>query len=76
MAYSDPENIRSEVVKIRLNVREAALLKALNEYTGQQLAVLAREILLDHAQQVLNGMADVGQEQLFSEVPQQALNGN
>lgn len=76
MAYSDPENIREHVVKIRLNVREAALLKALNEYTGQQLAVLAREILLDHAQSVLTGMADCGQDQLFSEVPQQALSGH
>lgn len=76
MAYSAPENIRDNVVKIRLNDREAALLKALNEYTGQQLAVLAREILLEHAQQVLIGQADCGEPGLFSEVPQHAPSGN
>lgn len=75
MAYSAPENIRQHVVKIRLNDREAALLKALNEYTGQQLAVLAREIVLDHAAQVLGGVADCGQSNLFEEVPQHALSG-
>jgi hypothetical protein len=74
--YSAPENIRDNVVKIRLNDREAALLKALNEYTGQQLAVLAREILLEHAQQVLIGQADCAQSNLFDEVQQHARNGH
>jgi hypothetical protein len=47
--YSDPSNIRRHVVKIRLNDREAELLDAWNNYTGQQKAVVARDMLLEQA---------------------------
>ncbi len=47
--YSDPSNIRRHVVKFRLNDREAELLSAWNNYTGQQQAVVAREMLLEQA---------------------------
>lgn len=49
MAYSDPTNIRNNVVKIRLNDREDELVSAWVNYTGQQKAVLLREMLLEQA---------------------------
>lgn len=50
MAYSDPSLIREHVVKIRLNENEADLISAWVKYTGQQKAVLLREMLLKQAQ--------------------------
>lgn len=47
--YSDPSNIRKHVVKVRLNEREAELLQAWNNYSGQQIAVVARDMLLEQA---------------------------
>ena len=55
--YTDPTQIRAHVVKIRLNDREAELLNAWTNYTGQQKAVLLREMLLEAARLDLDGMA-------------------
>ena len=66
--YSDPSNIRRHVVKVRLNDREAELLDAWNNYTGQQKAVVAREMLLEQARLDLEasmGFADAPQLSLF-----------
>jgi hypothetical protein len=50
MAYTDPSLIREHVVKLRLNDQEADLINAWVNYTGQQKAVLLREMLLKQAQ--------------------------
>ena len=69
--YTDPTQLRQHVVKIRLNDQEAELINAWVNYTGQQKAVLLRDMLLEqatldmglHAQPVVAG----------SEVPQMGL---
>jgi hypothetical protein len=53
--YSDPALIRKHTVKLSLSDREAALLDALCAFTGEQKAVLLREMLLDRAKDVLQG---------------------
>lgn len=70
--YSDPSNIRSHTVKLRLNDNEAALIEALVNYTGQQKASLLRELLLEQAQMVLLGGNDAAASRPV-EVPQLAL---
>ena len=50
MAYTDPSLIREHVVKLRLNDNEADLINAWVNYTGQQKAVLLREMLLKQAE--------------------------
>lgn len=65
--YTDPTQLRQHVVKIRLNDREAELLNAWTNYTGQQKAVLLREMLLEQAR--LDLEANLG----LPEVPQMAL---
>ena len=71
--YADPANVRSHVVKLRLNDTEAALVEALVNYTGQQKAALLRELLLEQAQLVLcpqvaptGGSVEVPQLSLFA----------
>lgn len=59
--YSDPALIRKHTVKLSLSDREAALLDALCAFTGEQKAVLLREMLLDRAKDVLQGDTDSGQ---------------
>jgi hypothetical protein len=71
--YSDPANIRSHVVKLRLNDNEAALLDALVNYTGEQKATLFRELLLEQAQLVLCGNSAPASRAV--EVPQLASFG-
>lgn len=51
--YADPTKIRAHELKIRLNDSEADLINALVQYTGEQRAVIAREMLLAHARQVI-----------------------
>jgi hypothetical protein len=65
--YADPSLIREHVVKIRLNDQESNLIDAWVNYTGQQKAVLLREMLLEQAQR--NLMSDTQS----TEVPQLAL---
>ena len=69
--YSDPALIREHVVKLRLNDNEQALIDAWVRYTGQQKAVLLREMLLEQARLDM-GMNDAGIP-MQSEVPQQSL---
>jgi hypothetical protein len=68
--YSDPSLIRENVVKLRLNDREHDLLRAWANYTGQQPAVLFREMLLEQAR------LEFAAELQSSEGPQRALFGN
>lgn len=68
--YSDPSLIRENVVKLRLNDREADLLKAWANYTGQQPAVLFREMLLEQAR------LEFAAEVTANEGPQRALFGH
>lgn len=69
--YADPSLIREHVVKIRLNDNEAELINAWVNYTGQQKAVLLRDMLLEQA------MLDMGVNAApmisVNEVPQLAL---
>ena len=69
--YTDPTLVREHVVKIRLNDREAELIDAWVNYTGQQKAVLLRDMLLEQAviDMGINGAPQVA----VSEVPQLAL---
>jgi hypothetical protein len=69
--YADPSLIREHVVKIRLNDNEAELINAWVNYTGQQKAVLLRDMLLEQAR--LDMAATLGQVQVQAEVPQLAL---
>jgi hypothetical protein len=71
MAYTDPSLIREHVVKIRLNDHEADLIDAWVNYTGQQKAVLLREMLLEQASLDM-GLNGAGAP-LVNEVPQLAL---
>lgn len=69
--YSDPSLIREHVVKLRLNENEADLIDAWVKYTGQQKAVLLREMLLEQARLDM-GMDSAGNSS-GNEVPQQTL---
>jgi len=53
--YSDPALIRKHVVKLSLSDREAALVDAMCAYSGEQKASLLRELILNHAMEVLHG---------------------
>jgi hypothetical protein len=70
MAYTDPANIREHVVKLRFNDREAELINAWANYTGQQKAVLLREMLLEQARM------DIDATFTQNEAPQRALFGS
>ena len=52
--YSDPTLIRTVVVKVRFNEREAALVDALVTYTGEEKAAFIRGLILERAQDVLH----------------------
>lgn len=54
MGYSDPTRIRSNVVKVRFSDEEAALIEAVVNYNGGQMAVFLRELILEQAQHVLS----------------------
>lgn len=49
--YADPQYIRSREVKVRFNHQEAQLIDALVDYTGQQRAVLVRELVMEGLRQ-------------------------
>lgn len=59
--YADPSLIRDHVVKLRLNDREAELINAWVNYTGQQKATLLREMLLEQARLDIAGMMGKGE---------------
>ncbi len=67
--YSDPSLLREHTVKLSFNDREAALINAWVDYTGQQKAALLREMLLEQARLDLAaamGGNEATQRQLFS----------
>lgn len=68
--YTDPSLIREHVVKLRFNDREAELINAWVNYTGQQKAALLREMLLEQAR--LDLEATLGS----NEAPQRSLFGS
>lgn len=68
--YSDPSLIREHVVKLRFNDREAELINAWVNYTGQQKAALLREMLLEQARLDLEATISA------NEGPQRSLFGS
>jgi hypothetical protein len=68
--YTDPSLIREHVVKLRFNDREAALINAWVDYTGQQKAALLREMLLEQAR------LDLEATLAGNEAPQRSLFGS
>ena len=51
--YHDPALIRKHVIKISLSDREAKLIEALSEYTGEQEAALVRGLVMDMVVEML-----------------------
>lgn len=51
--YTDPTKIRNHVTKIRLSDEEEDLIRAYVNYTGEQKAVLIRELVLEAAASAL-----------------------
>ena len=45
--YHDPALIRKHVIKVSLSDREAKLIEALPEYTGEQKAAMVRGLVMD-----------------------------
>lgn len=70
--YTDPSQIRGNVVKLRFNDHEAALIDAYVNYTGQQKAAFLRELVLVAAQRAL--VTDIAAAQGTAEGPQLFLN--
>jgi hypothetical protein len=71
--YADPSLIRDNPVRVNFNDAEAELIDALVKYTGQQRAVLIRELILEQAKLVLSGQADYAPASALNEQPQLAL---
>lgn len=67
--YRDPLLLRCNVVKLRFSREEDALLEALANYSGQQKAVLVRELVLDQARALL--LQESGGGRLSAEGPGQ-----
>ncbi len=55
--YSDTALIRSHRVNLSFNEREAELVNAVCNYTGQEKAAFIRDLVLDRVQEVLAHMA-------------------
>jgi uncharacterized protein (DUF1778 family) len=51
--YSDPALLRKHRINLSLNDREAALVNAVCDYTGEERAAFIRALVLDRAQEVL-----------------------
>jgi uncharacterized protein (DUF1778 family) len=51
--YSDPSLIRKHRVNLSFNDREAALVEAYCNYTGEEKAAFIRSLILDRAEEVL-----------------------
>lgn len=60
--YSDPQRVRAQKITICLDQYEHKLVKALAEYKGEQLSVLAREMLMQEvSERLARATASVGQ---------------
>ena len=64
--YDDPVNLRSIEIKVRLRPDEARLLAALADYNRTQRAVLARDLLLEQMQALIESKASSGQQDLLA----------
>jgi hypothetical protein len=53
--YTNATLLRRNYVKLSLSDREAALIDALCEYSGEQKATFLRELILRKAEEVLHG---------------------
>lgn len=51
--YSDPALLRKYLVNLSFNDREAALVRALCDYTGEETAAFIRSLVLERAEEVL-----------------------
>lgn len=51
--YSDPSLLRKYRVNLSFNDREAALVRALCDYTGEETAAFIRSLVLERAEEVL-----------------------
>lgn len=51
--YRDPAKIRKHPVRLRFSDEEYRLIQALTDYSGEQQAVILREIILDHAMEII-----------------------
>lgn len=51
--YSDPALIRTHRVNLSFNEREAALVNAYCDYTGEEKAAFIRSLILERAEEVL-----------------------
>lgn len=69
--YSDPTKIRSHVAKLRFSDEEAQLIDAWVNYTGEQKAVLLREMVLAGAAAAIGLNATASNQAV--EVSQQVL---
>ena len=70
--YADPILIRDHPVRVYFNEQEAKLVDALTEYTGEQRAVLIRNLILDQAFRILSGDADYPRNMNLFEQAEQA----
>jgi uncharacterized protein (DUF1778 family) len=61
LTYPDPKRVRSHRLTLRLDDYEHALLSALANYQGEQLATLLRELVMREAQQMLGRDTSVEQ---------------
>lgn len=68
--YSDPSLIRANPVRVNFNDTELNLINALVAYTGQQRAVLVRDLILEQARLILMGQADYAPGQAGNEAAQ------
>lgn len=71
--YADPALIRDHPVRVYFNEQEANLVGALTDYTGEQRAVLIRNLILEQAARILSGEADYAPNANLFEQAQQAL---
>jgi len=74
--YADPSKIREHVVKVRFNDAEKALIQAYVSYTGEEMAPLLREMLLEQAKLVLFGDSHSQPNVVAFEVPKLARYGS
>jgi hypothetical protein len=71
--YSDPSLIRKHRVTLYLNDAEADLIEATNNYLGGEKAPLLRQLLIQSAERVLAGEANLHPSNVSNEDPQTAL---
>lgn len=58
--YSNPTLIRKNTVKLSLNDREAALVNALCDFTGEEKAALLRELIMSRVTELLGHDGESG----------------